>query len=59
MDKTLWIRCTAAQKDEILKAANAAGLDYSSWLRAVALRAARSGSTGVENTTHQEEKKNA
>lgn len=37
-------RCTAEQRDLMIAAARAAGLDVSSWLRMVALREARAAS---------------
>lgn len=54
-ESSILIRVTAAQKRELVQAADAAGLDLSSWLRALGLQAARQGATTTKSTDDTEE----
>lgn len=52
-ESSILIRVTAAQKRELVQAADAAGLDLSSWLRALGLQAARQGTTKSVDDTEE------
>ena len=54
-ESSILIRVTAAQKRELVQAADAAGLDLSSWLRALGLQAARQGATATKSADDTEE----